>query len=145
VPWSRPGLQLEHLLSDQLDSVLRDRSQLSPETIEILPVESASASLEPAGIDEVRGPDLADVDLQLLVAAGEKARRARVVEVDVREQQVAKVPEGEPVGRQAGLQRIDAGRRPTVDKRGLVPWQQVRRDDPGVAEEVEIEELRAVT
>jgi hypothetical protein len=63
------------------------------------------------------------VDRQPLVAAGEKARRARVVEVDVREQQVAKVPEVEPVRRQAGLQRIDARRRPTVDKRGLVPRQ----------------------
>jgi hypothetical protein len=68
-----------------------------------------------------------------------------VVEVDVREQQVAEVPDSESVLRQAGLQRIDAGRGPTIDQRRLVAWQQVGRDDPGVAEEEEVEELRAVT
>jgi hypothetical protein len=49
------------------------------------------------------------------------------------------------VFRQAGLQRIDAGRRSTIDQRCLVARQQVGRYDPGVAEEEEVEELRAVT
>jgi hypothetical protein len=81
----------------------------------------------------------------MLVPVGEEARRARVVEVDVREQQVADVPDSETVFRQAGLQRIDAGRRSTIDQRCLVARQQVGRYDPGVAEEEEVEELRAVT
>jgi hypothetical protein len=58
---------------------------------------------------------------------------------------VAEVPDSETAFRQVGLQRIDAGRRSTVDERRLVAWQQVGRDDPGVAEEEEVEELRAVT
>jgi hypothetical protein len=85
------------------------------------------------------------VDPQLLVAAGEQARRACMVEVDVREQQVAEIPQCEPVRRQTGLQRLEAGRGPTVDQRRLVAWQEVGRDDPGVAEEEEVEELRALT
>jgi hypothetical protein len=68
-----------------------------------------------------------------------------MVEVDVSEQQVAEIRESKAVFREPGLQRIDTGRRPTVDQRRLVPCEQVGRDDPGVTEEEEVEELRAVT
>jgi hypothetical protein len=145
VPGCGPDLEPEHPVPDDLDSVLRDRSELAPEPVEVLPVKTTRASLEAAGVDEMWGADLADVDPQLLVLAGEEARRACMVEVDVREQQVAEVPDSETVFRQAGLQRIDAGRRSTIDQRRLAAGQQVGRDDPGVTEEVEVEELRAVT
>jgi hypothetical protein len=68
-----------------------------------------------------------------------------MVEVDVSQQQVAKIADGEPMRRQPGLERVQARRRSTVDQRRLIAGQQVGRDHPGVPEEVEVEELGAAT
>ena len=49
--------------------------------------------------------------------ANQRARSARVVEMDVREQQVAQVAQHEAALDQLRLQRLDAGRGPTVLER----------------------------
>jgi hypothetical protein len=68
-----------------------------------------------------------------------------MVEVDVRQHQVTEIAEGEAMRRQARLERVEARRGSTVDKRRLVAGQQVGRDYPGMPEEIEVEELRAAT
>jgi hypothetical protein len=68
-----------------------------------------------------------------------------MVEVDVRQQQVTKIADGEAMYRQPGLELVDARRRSAVNQRRLVARQQVARDHPGVPEEVEVEELGSAT
>ena len=56
--------------------------------------------------------------------------RAGVVQVDVRQEQVPDVGEREPALRQAGLQRVEAGRRPAVEERqAVVGLDEVDADD----------------
>ena len=90
------GLEPEHRAVDRVDVLLRDRRELAPERVERVAVEPARALLEPLGLDEVRRADRRDVHLQAGVLADEHARRAGVVEVDVREQEMADVGEREP-------------------------------------------------
>ncbi len=78
-----------------MDVRLRHRRQLAPERVELVAVEAARAALEPGGIDQVRRADLRDVHLKARVLAHKGSCRARVVEVDVREQEVAHVGEGQ--------------------------------------------------
>ena len=74
--------------------------------------------------------------------AHEHARGARVVEVDVAEQQVADVAEREPAPCEARLQRVDRRRRPAVEeRRAVVGVEQIRGDGALVAEVVEIDQL----
>ena len=62
--------------------------------------------------------------------AHERARGARVVEVDVREQQVADVGQRETVRGQPVLQPRDADRRPAVEeRRTVVRLEDVDADD----------------
>jgi hypothetical protein len=68
-----------------------------------------------------------------------------VIEVDVCEDEVPQVAELEPMSREPGFERGQTGGRSAVDERRLVPGQEVRRDDPGVPEEEEVEELGAAT
>ena len=75
--------------------LLRHRRELAPEPVEIVAVQPARARLEPRRVDEVRRPDLRDVHLEAGMLADERARGACVVEVDVREQQVAHVGQHE--------------------------------------------------
>ena len=107
----------EHLGADDADVLLRHRCELAPERVELLAVEPARASLEPLGVDEVRRADLRYVHLQLRVLADEHAGRARVVEVDVREQQVPHVLQLQVLVREPRFQLRDAGRRPAVEQR----------------------------
>jgi hypothetical protein len=58
-----------------------------------------------------------------------------MIEVDVREDEVPKVAELEPMNRERGFERRHTGGRPAVDERRLVAREEVRRDDPGVPEE----------
>jgi hypothetical protein len=78
-----------------VDVRFRDRRQLAPEVVERVAVEASRAALEPGGIDEVRRADFGDVDLQCWVFPDEDAGGARVIEVDVAQEQVADVREGE--------------------------------------------------
>ena len=80
--------------------------------------------------------------LQPRVLAHEHARRARMVEVDVREQQVAHVGELEAALGEPGLQLGHAGRRPAVLQREpVVGLEQVGADHPLVAEVAQVERL----
>jgi hypothetical protein len=77
------------------------------------------------------------------VLAHEDARRARVVEMDVAEQQVADVGEREPAVGEAGLERVDRRRGAAVEDRGpVVGVEEVARDDPLAAEMVQVDGLR---
>jgi hypothetical protein len=63
----------------------------------------------------VRRADLRDVHLQAGMLADEHARRPRVVEMDVAEQEMADVLEVEPVPAEPLLQRADRRRRAAVE------------------------------
>jgi hypothetical protein len=77
------------------------------------------------------------------VLADKHPRRAGVVEVDVREEQVADVAELEPALAQPLLQRRDAGGRPAVEERETVlGLQQIGADDTLAAEVEEVERFR---
>ena len=69
---------------------------------------------------QVRRTDLGNPDVQPGVLAHEHAGRARVVEVDVREEQVPEVAQLETALGQARLQLVDAGGGPAVEQRGPV-------------------------
>jgi hypothetical protein len=74
--------------------------------------------------------------------AHERAGRAGVIEVDVREQQVADVREREAALRQAPRQRLRRGGWTAVEEREAVGClQQVRADDTLVPEVQEVERL----
>jgi hypothetical protein len=66
-----------------------------------------------------------------------------MVEVDMREDEMADVLERHPVGREAFCECAETARRPAVHQRGLVPGQQVRRNDPGMPQVEEVDELEA--
>jgi hypothetical protein len=76
------------------------------------------------------------------IPANEHAGRACVIEVDVREDEVAQILDAEPVGGEARLERAEAGRGPAVDERRLIPRQEVGPDDPGAPEVLQVEKLR---
>src|SRR5690242_18445043 len=91
----------------------------------------------------MRRADGRDVHLQLRVLAHEDAGGARMVEVDVREQQMTHVLQVEPTCAQARLQRNDAGRRAAVEqRRPVVRVQHVRPDHVLGAAVEEIERIR---
>ena len=66
-----------------------------------------------------------------------------MVEVDVREDEMAQVANLEPVPPERRTQASKAARGPAVDEGGLVALEQVRADDVLAAEMLEIEELHA--
>ena len=104
----------DHTVADHLDILGRNRRELAPEDVEGIAVEPSGARLEPRRVDDVRRADLGDVHSQPRVLADQRAGGAGVVEVDVREQQVADVGELEPAVGERLLQRREAGGRPAV-------------------------------
>jgi hypothetical protein len=88
--------QAERLVADCVDVRFGDRGQLSPQVVERGAVEASRAALEPGRVDQVRRADLGDVDLQISMLTDEDAGGARVVEVDVAQEQVTDVGECEP-------------------------------------------------
>ena len=107
-------------VADDVDVLGRDGYELAPEPVERVAVEPAGARFELRRVDHVRGSDLRDVNLQRRMLADERARRAGVVEMDVREEQMPDVGELEPTLGEPGLQVLDAGRRAAVEERGAV-------------------------
>ena len=87
----REAGEAEHAVADDVHVRRRHGRELAPERVERVAVEPARAALEPLGLDEVRRADLRDVHLQRRVLADEHACGARMVEVDVAEQQMADV------------------------------------------------------
>jgi hypothetical protein len=141
----RPRLEVENAVCDDLDRLFRNRRQLAPETVEVVPVQPPGAALEPARIDEVRRTNLAHVDPEARVPAHEDAGSARMVEVDMREYEMAHVRERHPVSREAFFERAETARGPAVHQRRLVAGQQVRRNDPRMPQVEEVDELEAAT
>ena len=138
----REAVEAEHAVVGLPHVLLWHGRQLAPERVELVAVEPAGALLEPARVDEMRRPDRRDVYLQLGMLAHEHARGAGVVEVDVREQQVAHVVQFEPAQTQALLQHGHAGGGPAVEeRRSLGRLQQVDADHPLAAEVQEVERV----
>src|SRR5919201_5002625 len=136
------ALEPDHLRSGRVDVRLRHRRQLTPELVERVAVEPPGAPLQAGRIDEMWGADLRDVHLQPRVLAHEHAGRARVVEVDVREQQVAQVGELEAALPQAFFQPRHAGGGAAVEERRPIRrLEQVAPDHPLDAAMHEVERL----
>jgi hypothetical protein len=110
---------------------LRHRHELAPQAVEVVAVEPPRAALQPFRVDQVRRADLRNVDLEPGVLAHQRARRARVVEVDVRQQQVAHILQLEPALTEPRLQLRDAARGAAVlQRRPVVGLEQVAADHP---------------
>src|SRR5713101_3205175 len=143
---SRRGeaLQSEHVRSDDSDVFLRNGCELSPERVEGVAVEPPSARFEPARIGQVRRAQLGNVHQQRRMLAHEDPGCARMVEVDVREEEVAQVLKLEAAPAQGGVQALKAGRRAAVvERRTVLGLDDVRRDDALGALMVEVERIRA--
>ena len=63
----------------------------------------------------------------------------------MRKEEVPQVAEPEPMSREPGFECGQTGRRSAVNERRLFSGQEVRRDDPGVPEQEEVEKLGAAT
>ena len=107
----------EHLLADHVHVLLGNRSQLSPEEVELILVESSRARLEAARVDDVRRPDLGDVHLEARVLTDEHTGCARMVEMDVRKEQVPEIRERQPSFIEPPFQLRDTRRGPAVLER----------------------------
>jgi hypothetical protein len=82
------------------------------------------------------------VHLQRGLPAHERARGARVIEMDVTEQQVAHVRERDPVLGETGLERGDRRRRTSVEeRRAFVRVEEVGRDGSLAALVVKVDRL----
>ena len=75
----------------------------------------------------------------------EEAGRTRVVQVDVGEQEMAKVAEQEPTQAESRLECRQAGARAAIDQRRLVARQQIGGNDPRPPEVLQVEKLRAAS
>src|SRR5207244_8870504 len=107
VTWAREALEVEHAVADDADVFLGDRHEFAPQRVERVEVEPTRAALETRGVDEMWRADRRDVHGQPGVLAHEHAGRTRVVEVDVREQQMTEVGDGEAARGKFGAQRLD--------------------------------------
>ncbi len=99
----REAVEPEHAVADDVDVLLRHRRELAPEHVERFAVQPPRALLQPRRVDEMRRADRRHVHLEPRMLADERAGRARVVEMDVAEQQVAHVGEREPGFGEPGL------------------------------------------
>jgi len=85
----------------------RHGPELPPQRFEHVAVEPPRRPLEARGVDQVRLADGAHPDRQTGAPPDERTGCSRVVEVDVREEQVADVLQLEPSFGEACLQRLD--------------------------------------
>ena len=116
MPRRREAREADHLGADDVHVLRRHRRELAPEVVERVAVEAPRASLEPLRLDQVRRADLRHVHLERRVLADEHAGRARMVEVDVAQQQMPDVGELQAARGEARLQRIDGRRRAAVEE-----------------------------
>ena len=140
VPGRRHDLEPEHARTEHADVLRRHRSDRAEQAAERLPVEAPRAALEPLRVDKVRGAYLVDVHLEGRVSPHELAGCARVIGVDVREQDVPQVREREAEPGEARLEHGDADRRTAVDERELRPLEEIRGDHALVAEVAQVEQ-----
>jgi len=95
VSGAREDVEVQGPVSQQPDVPLRDRSELAPQLVERVAVQPAGAPLETRRVDEVGRAHLRDVDLEAGVFANEHAGRSRVIEMDMTEEEVVDVLEGD--------------------------------------------------
>ena len=118
-------------------------TRLAPEAVEVVAVEPPRRGLEPRRVDEVRRADLGDPHRQLWVALHDRAGGARVVEVDVREQQMANVGQLELELAQALLEARQGRRGAAVEeRRAVVGLDEVDADRALQAEEMQVERIQ---
>src|SRR5439155_22327611 len=124
------AFESENAISDDVDVALGDGLELSPERLERVAVQAACAGLETAWVDEVWRADLRHVHLQVRMPPHEGPRRAGVIEMDVREQDVADIAERRSAFTQSALEVSEARSRAAVEEGGAVlRLQEVRADD----------------
>ena len=89
VPGRVGDLEAEHLLAaaQRIEVLLRHRSDLAPEPLHLIAVETLGARQQLRGIGQVTGAALVHVDRELGPAPHQVARGPGVVEMDVGEQQ----------------------------------------------------------
>jgi hypothetical protein len=110
VPGRREAIEAEDVFADDVHVLLRYRREFAPERVERVAVQPSRASFEALGRDQVRCPDLRDVHLERRVLADEYAGGARVVEVDVAEQQMVNIRELDALLGEAALEGGDPRR-----------------------------------
>ena len=113
----RKAVEADDVRTRDLDIGLRHGGELAEKRLERVPVDSPGASLEASRVDQVRSADARDVDAEAWVLADQCPSGARVVEVDVGQEQVTHVANGVAVRRQATTQRLETARRSAVDDR----------------------------
>ena len=123
----RETREADDVVADDANVRLRHGLELAPELVEGFTVQPPRARLEPGRVDEVRRADLGDVDGQCRMLPDERAGGSRVVEVDVREEQVLHVAELDAARRERVAQRGKAARRAAVEERETV----LRLDEVG--------------
>jgi hypothetical protein len=125
-----------------MDVLLWHRRELAPKVVERVAVEAAGAVLQFRRVDEMRGADLGDVDLQLRVLADEDACGAGVVEMDVAEKQMAQVCELHAALLEPSLERRDAARGAAVEEREtVVGLEEIGADHALGASMVEVDQV----
>src|SRR3954451_3243650 len=120
-----PRLESEHIAGYDVDVLLRHGHELAPEPVEVVRVEPTRARLQAGRIDEVRRTDLADVHRELRVPMHESAGRAGVVQVNVRQDEMAEILDRESLRGKAFLEHAQARRGPAIDQRRLVTGEEV--------------------
>ena len=133
------ALEAEHLVAYQMHILSRHGEELAPELVERVAVEPARTRLEPRRVDEVWRADLGHVNAEARIPLHERSGRARVVEVDVREQEVTDLREVDATSAEPALERRQTARRPAVHEgEAVARLHEVRRDH---ARRVEVEEI----
>ncbi|MEA2425816.1 MAG: hypothetical protein QOH13_2226, partial [Thermoleophilaceae bacterium] len=136
----RECLPAEHVAGRDAHVLLGHRRELPPEWVERLTVEPPRGALEPRRVDEMRRADLGDPDCQAGVAAHDRAGGAGVIEMDVREEQVADVLEAQAVLRESRLERRQRRGRPAIEQRkSVVGVDDVHADRVRPSAEVQIQ------
>ncbi len=136
------ALEPDHPLPDEADVLLRYRRELAPQRVERVAVQPPGACLEPRRVDEVRGADSGDVHEEVGVLAHEHSGGARVIEMDVREEQVTLDAQLDAALAEGRDERGHAARRAAVVKREAVGClDEVRADEPRIAAVEEVERV----
>ncbi len=140
VPGAREALEPEYVVADDVDVLGRYGDELTPQRIEAVAVEPTRARLELAGVVQMRGSDLRDVNPERGIRPDEGSGGTRVVEVDVGEKQMPDLAELEALVGQTRLEcRQARGRAAVVQRRSVVGLDQIDADRPArtLVEEVD--------
>ena len=122
----------------------RHRHDGAPQPIHVLAVEPGGAGNELRRIDQVSRAALVDEHLDLGIRRQEQPGRARVIEMDVRQQQLTDVPNRYPLRARAFEEPVERGRRAGVDDRHPVgALQDGAGDDAGPAQKIQIDVVHA--